>query len=68
MTQVFALAELQSLISELFEYARGTKGFENGSLSIDSFFSVYSLWNIDVEDHEDLEGFTKRNYGKHWNT
>ena len=68
MTQVFALAELQSLISQLFDYARGTKDFDNSSLSVDSFFSFYRLWKIDIEDHDDLEGFTERNHGKRWNT
>ncbi|EGS1997376.1 hypothetical protein C1S86_25825 [Vibrio parahaemolyticus] len=68
MTQVFALAELQSLMSQLFDYARGTKGFDNSPLSASSFFSFYRLWNIEIEENEDLKGFTERNHGKRWNT
>ncbi|QJY39865.1 hypothetical protein IXK98_02360 [Vibrio europaeus] len=66
MTQVFSLAELQSLLSQLFEYARGIKEFDHRPLSAESFFSFYRHW--DVEDNEDLIGFTERNHARRWNT
>ena len=66
MSYIFALAELQCLINQLFGYSRGIEDFDNSPLKMDSFVSVYGSWNI--EDENDLIEFTERNHSKRWNT
>lgn len=68
MNQVFGLAELQCLVNQLFDYARGIGDFDGRPLEAESFFSTYRVWNIDLEGHPDLVGFTERNHAKRWNT
>lgn len=66
MTQVFALAELQALINQLFEFSRGMGSFDNKPLSEDDFYTCYRLWSIEIDKNIELKSFTERNHGKRW--
>ncbi|HHC6532640.1 TPA: hypothetical protein ACN33U_004477 [Vibrio parahaemolyticus] len=68
MTQVFALAELQGLVNQLFKFSRGTAPFDNKPLSVDSFYSCYGIWGVEIDENDELKGFTERNHSKRWNT
>ncbi|HFD4029401.1 TPA: hypothetical protein ACF3XQ_004573 [Vibrio parahaemolyticus] len=68
MTQVFALAELQGLVNQPFKFSRGTAPFDNKPLSVDSFYSCYCIWGVEIDENDELKGFTERNHSKRWNT
>jgi hypothetical protein len=68
MTYVFALAELQGLVNQLFKFSRGMGSFDNKPLSEGSFNSCYRNWDVEIDENDGLKGFTQRNHGKRWNT
>ncbi|WP_284660555.1 hypothetical protein [Photobacterium damselae] len=68
IAQVFALAELQGLVNQLFKFSRGTAPFDNKPLSVDNFYSCYDNWGVDIDENDDLKDFTERNHSKRWNT
>ncbi|MCG3844687.1 hypothetical protein I3262_05160 [Photobacterium damselae] len=68
IAQVFALAELQGLVNQLFKFSRGTAPFDNKPLSVDNFYSCYDNWGVDIDESDDLKDFTERNHSKRWNT
>ncbi|OBU44647.1 hypothetical protein AYY27_15720 [Photobacterium damselae] len=68
MAQVFALAELQGLVNQLFKFSRGTAPFDNKPLSVDNFYSCYDNWGVDIDENDNLKDFTERNHSKRWNT
>ncbi|WP_287831478.1 hypothetical protein [Idiomarina sp.] len=59
MSYLYCLGELQCLIARLFEFARGGE-FINEPLTWSEFESAYFNLDIDFDEIEDLEGFTKR--------
>jgi hypothetical protein len=61
---MFSLAKLQALVNELFNYARGTAEFKGSSLTLDSYKTAYSNLQIEVENFDDLWGFTTRVYSR----
>ena len=65
---MYCIAELQALINQIFEYARGDGSFNNSPLSLENYGTAYSNLNIHVEDFNDLWGFTSRIYSNKNNT
>ncbi|BAJ03770.1 hypothetical protein [Shewanella violacea] len=66
MSYIFALAELQGLVNQLFPYSRGVETFSRSNLKAEVYFSAYRSWDIYIEDQDDLRGFTERNHAKRW--
>lgn len=59
-TYMYRLAELQSLVNKLFPFARGMDAFHGEELQWEDFRNAYGNLNIWTDEHDDLEGFTKR--------
>jgi len=57
---MYRLSELQALTEKLFAFARNSEEFSNNDLKWDNFLNAYRNLEINVEDFDDLAGFTQR--------
>lgn len=61
---LYRLAELQALVGKVFDYARGLDEFDNSPLGEADFKNAFGNLSVDLEDIDDLWGFTKRAIGR----
>lgn len=64
VTYIFRLGELQALINNTFNYARGEEEFSSKVLDWNSYKTAYANLGILINSVDDLEGFTKRNLNR----
>lgn len=60
MSYLFSLGKLQALLNRLFGFARGEEPFNGSNLLWEDYRTAYANLDIDVEDVNDLEAFTRR--------
>ena len=60
MSYLFTLGDLQAMINRLFGFARGMEPFNGSNLLWEDYRTAYANLDIDVDDVDDLEGFTQR--------
>lgn len=65
ITYLYRLGELQALINKNFDFARNLQPFDSKTLEWEDFRNAFGLLHIwpqqyVVDDHSNLEGFTKR--------
>jgi len=61
------LGELQALINNLFDYARGEAEFSQKTLNWETMKNAFSNLHVYLEYFPGLEDFTKRKVGNSWN-
>lgn len=57
---LYSLAEIQALINQLFNFARGLEPFDGTDLVWEDFRNAYANLDIWPEEVDDLAGFTER--------
>ncbi|MEX0740988.1 MAG: hypothetical protein WD071_16770 [Pseudohongiella sp.] len=65
LTYLFRLAELQALVNNLFEFARGMELFVNEYPRWDDFRNAYGNLDLWLDDYDGLQGFTERAIARH---
>lgn len=65
LSYLFRLAELQALVNNLFEFARGAEPFLDKYPDWDDFRNAYGNLDLWLDDYEDLQGFTERAIARH---
>lgn len=60
ISYLYRIAEIQALINQLFEYARGIEDFDGSPLEWENYRNALSLAGISINEYEDLQGFIER--------
>jgi hypothetical protein len=57
---IYRLGQLYALVGKVFPFARGQEGFDRSALVWENYRNAYGLLDVEIEDIEDLAGFTNR--------
>lgn len=65
---LYSLGELGALVNNLFDFARSESNFHNPKLTWESFDTAFRTLNISLENHVELETYTKIALARHKKT
>jgi hypothetical protein len=60
MSNIYSLGELKVFIDRIFNFARDLEQFDSSKPTWEDYRNAFGNLDIEVEDIDDLEGFTKR--------
>lgn len=60
MSNIYSLGELKVLIDRIFNFARDLEQFDGSKPTWEDYRNAFGILDIDIEDIDGLEGFTKR--------
>lgn len=64
VTYLIGLGELQALVNNLYEFARGTSKFEEKSLTWDDYRSAYAGLDVEADEIRDLVEWTRNSINR----